>query len=200
MYSRLSDAISATGSGILMAAMSPGDAKKELEKLKDDPGLAKQLFDELAKRKPGQKPLTAGEVMAMSPMLKTFMIALMTLAPAAFADEDGLSDLKMMLKNPSNISVEKVNTIQEKSEDSMAKKQLEDMKALAKSTKPGAETPTPQAFNLKGIKITLNSQGQASLAQKAVKMLNELGSSGASAETIKGQAQAFAKMIQGLHS
>ena len=86
------------------------------------------------------------------------------------------------------------------SEKSVVQKQQDELKSMAKSTEPGAILPTPQKIDLKGIKVTPATQGQVGLAQKAVKMLNALGGSGASAETIKFQAQAFAKIIQGLHS
>jgi hypothetical protein len=201
MYNKLSDVLSTMGSGMLFAAMSPEDAKKQLVQLKSNPELAKEVLDQLNKMKPGQKlAVTAGMVIALSPTLKALMVALMTLAPAAFADEGGLSDLKLLMKNPTKIDVEQVNKIQDRSENEVAKKQLVDLKEFAKTTKPGAVLPTPQAMDLKGIKITPATQGQVGLARQAIKLLNQLGSSGADAQTIKTQAQAFAKIIQGFHS
>jgi hypothetical protein len=197
MYNKLSDALSGMSFNLSLVAMDDNQAEKALAQLKSDPALAKQVLEEVKKMKPGQKlPITA----SMNPLVKTILLGLMTLAPAAFADEGGLSSLVNVLKNPSSINVSEVNKIQDQSEKSVTQKQQDELKSLAKSTKPGAILPTPQRIDLKGIKVTPATQGQVALAQKAVKMLNALGGSGANAETVKTQAAAFAKIIHGLHS
>ena len=201
MYSKLSDAISDIGSELCLATMNPAEAEKRLEELKTNPELAKQLINELSRMKPGQKPvLTAG----MGSPLKALIMSLMFLAPAAFADEGGLNSLKMMMKNPSNITMEKVNQIQDKAEKTLSEKQQDQLKEMVKNTEPGAILSTPHQIDIKGVKFTPTSQGQAGLAQKAVKMLNDLGSAvgetRVDSQKVQDQAKAFVHIIQGLHS
>lgn len=197
MYSKLSDAISDIGSELCLASMSQQEAEKKIEELKTNPELAKQLITELSRMKPGQKPVLTA---AMGAPAKALLMALMFLAPSAFATGSGLDSLKMMMKNPSNITMEKVNQIQDKAEKTQAQEQQGRLKDLVKNTKPGAVLPTPHQIDIKGIKFTPTSEGQAGLAQKAVKMLNEMGSAGAGQQEVKDQAKAFVQIIQGLHS
>jgi hypothetical protein len=197
MYSRISDTLSDVGFNLLLASMTPDQAKKQIEGLQDNPDVVKQLLTEIEKIKPGQKLAVTA---AVPPLVKNFLTALMVLAPSAFASEGGLDSLVTMLKNPSNISVEKVNTIQQKSEKTMSQEKKNEFAKLVKETKPGAVLPTPQAVNLKGVKLTPATQGQAQLAQKAVKMLNSMGEQGMGADEIEGLASDFAKMIERAHS
>jgi hypothetical protein len=195
MHNKLSDVIAEMGFNLSMIAIDKGQAQKSIEQLKENPDLAKQVLEEVKKLKPGQKLAVTA---AMSPLVKTILMGLMTLAPAAFADEGGLDSLVNMLKNPSKINIEQVNKIQEKSQGSQAQTQQGELKQMAKGTKPGATLSTPQMISLKGVKFSPANQGQAGLAQKAVKMLNDMGQAGASPQEVQQQAQAFAKIIQGI--
>jgi hypothetical protein len=95
--------------------MSIGEAKRKVEELLKNPELLKQVGDAL-------KSASLNKEAAISPLIRTFVLALMTLAPSIFAVPSIQSDLEMKLKHGDNITMEQVNTMEDR-----AKKEMQTM-------------------------------------------------------------------------
>jgi hypothetical protein len=93
--------------------MSKGEAKRKVEELLKNPNLVKQVGEAL------KSASLDKEAAGISPLIRTFILALMTLAPAIFAVPSMQSDLEMKLKKGDQITMEQVNQMNDRAQQEL---------------------------------------------------------------------------------
>lgn len=95
--------------------MGFSEAKRKVEELLKNPDLEKQVGDALKGFKAGKEAASIG------PAIRTFVLALMTFAPAIFADPGIAAELEMKLKKADPITMEQINQMNDRAEEAVKK-------------------------------------------------------------------------------
>jgi hypothetical protein len=131
MYSKISDSLVLLADGIVMAGMSDNDAKKTLMDM--TPDTAKALAEALKGLKSQieqGKPIMV--TAAIGGPAKALLLALMTLAPAVFADPAAVETMAAKLRTaPINMEqVMKINETAEKNVQNENAKKIDNLKTM----------------------------------------------------------------------
>jgi hypothetical protein len=170
MYSKLSDSLVIVADGIVLATMSDEEAKKTLQTM--TPELAKMVSEALKSLKPQVeqgRPIVV--TAAISGPAKAFLMALLTLAPAVFANPSAIDDLSMKLRTKP-ISIEevmKVNDVAEKGVQTENQAKIDGLKNVLKE-KGGEAVESNKVFMIGDKKFMAANQKQEKVLQTLTNM------------------------------
>ena len=172
MYQKVSDKVAMIGMGIMTAGMDEAQALKILQQAKSE-DIQKALRQHAMELKSGKEAFEAIKTAAID--LKSILLALALLAPAAMATPEGTMKL-IPLSQESNITMNVIDQV-EKGEETKAVKSVKDEAKAIKDTIVTMEPGKPivsAPITIGGKKYVAENSGQAGILKQIVKLDNKM--------------------------
>lgn len=173
MYQKVADKVNDLGLGMLVKGMDKAQALKLLQQA-DPNDLQEALKQHARELGTGKSAYEAIKTAAIPGALKSLLMALMLLAPAAMASPGTTEDFAMKLKR-APITMETVEQVEQKAESTAkqdVKKDIASIKDSIKTMKPGQ--PATGTVSIGGKRYLIQNAGQGDIIKKIVQLDNKM--------------------------
>ena len=173
MYEKVADKVAELGFGMLVQGMDKGQALKLIQEA-DPKDIQEALKQHARELKSGKSAYEAIRTAAVPSALKSLLMALMLLAPAAMASPGATEEFSLKLKR-APVTMETIEQAEQKAE-SIAKqdikKDIASIKDSIKTMKPGQ--PASGTYTIGGKHYSIQNAGQGSVIQEIVQLDNKM--------------------------